>query len=637
MRKLYPAVALFFLLSVCTLAFASPADTTKPYTLKQPDGSTFQAFKRGDESANWIVSKNGEHIVVYDKTTGYWDFAVIKNGNLAPSSSHYRDGATPPSGAATKYVSSQAPRRMSYNSPKGLKSIFAPQGAEVKRWTPRTTPLSGDAQALFIRVTFENTRNPSNNILSIDLVEQSKDIWGSDRSVKQYYLDQSKNRLKLAHNQLLTDGIINIDLTSADYPANSGDHPDTLLDGNGSHKHEVNFVQSVLKRVQKDYPGLNFKKFDANSDDIITHDELVVYLVLAGYEGATTTGKSPSVWAHAWDSFYGEGTTSKDRVYISGDLTLARWSMNGELTTNAEDEAIKLPMIGVMCHELGHQLCSLPDLYDVSYYNEGLGLFSLMAGGNHGAHKGKVHGSCPVNLDAWSRYHLGWETPTEPAVSGTLQKLNIPTQNFTDNTGVLKINAPSSVNLPYQYYLMEVRNPADGKWDSGMQSGFDLANPKKGVLVIHVDETIGGPTYDDGNDINQMLTQKGGSEILHPHQGVMAIWPYGDPRVKNTDRGCQESLWYDGNTSADAAAGITPDAEKDFLKSSFFSDASANKRDTETGIRLFDFSAPADTMTCSFKVNGQSGGGSGGGCSATAWPALLVFAAIPFVVKRRRK
>ena len=46
-------------------------------TFAQPDGSTFQAHLKGDEYFSWIETEN-KVILVKNKTSGYFEFAVIK-------------------------------------------------------------------------------------------------------------------------------------------------------------------------------------------------------------------------------------------------------------------------------------------------------------------------------------------------------------------------------------------------------------------------------------------------------------------------------------------------------------------------------------------------------------------------------
>lgn len=62
-----------------------------PYliTFAQPDGSTFQAHLRGDEYFSWIEAEN-KMIIVKNKTSGYFEFALLKRDEknrlkLAPS------------------------------------------------------------------------------------------------------------------------------------------------------------------------------------------------------------------------------------------------------------------------------------------------------------------------------------------------------------------------------------------------------------------------------------------------------------------------------------------------------------------------------------------------------------------------
>ena len=56
--------------------FAVPA---APFliTFAQPDGSTFQAHLKGDEYFSWIETGN-KMILVKNKTSGYFEFALIK-------------------------------------------------------------------------------------------------------------------------------------------------------------------------------------------------------------------------------------------------------------------------------------------------------------------------------------------------------------------------------------------------------------------------------------------------------------------------------------------------------------------------------------------------------------------------------
>ena len=73
--KLFSLTALILVCFAVKL-FAVPA---APFliTFAQPDGSTFQAHLKGDEYFNWIETEN-KMILVKSKTSGYFEFAVIK-------------------------------------------------------------------------------------------------------------------------------------------------------------------------------------------------------------------------------------------------------------------------------------------------------------------------------------------------------------------------------------------------------------------------------------------------------------------------------------------------------------------------------------------------------------------------------
>ncbi|MFR5879390.1 MAG: hypothetical protein ACLUEQ_00500 [Cloacibacillus evryensis] len=83
-----------------------------------------------------------------------------------------------------------------------------------------------------------------------------------------------------------------------------------------SHKNEVAFVTSVLKRT-----GLDFGRFDKNGDGIIAADELVVYLLFAGYE------KSASIKPHPSGCTHGNRGTARGPNISSTPRTILSWGI----------------------------------------------------------------------------------------------------------------------------------------------------------------------------------------------------------------------------------------------------------------------------------------------------------------------
>jgi hypothetical protein len=277
--------------------------------------------------------------------------------------------------------------------------------------------------------------------------------------------------------------------------------------------------------------------------------------------------------------------------------------MNGELFDDGKPE-----QIGTITHELGHQLCRLPDLYDVSSTNAGLGSFSLMDAGCVGTKKGGIPGSSPVNLDAWSRQYLGWEKPKQPKKG-----------SVTFTTPALG-NGESSVKLlmgghrTTEYFLAEVRDLSG--WDEGLEGFFDTeetpipANFKGGLLIIHVDEAIGSGSMEEDNDINNAETTL--------HQGVMAV----DARYPKSRLGKEStpySLWWGDNPEIDEEArNGAVEGTVDFKTpdSNFYGNI-------PTDISITGIGAPeGGKLTAT--VTGKSGGGCNSGFAMIALAAVLL-------------
>lgn len=130
--------------------------------------------------------------------------------------------------------------------------------------------------------------------------------------------------------------------------------------------------------------------------------------------------------------------------------------------------------MGVFAHEYGHAL-GLPDLYDYGYDSQGVGDWSLMASGSwNGLSRS---GDRPAQLEAWSKYRLGWVTPTQVTSTTPLGVTLYPSTQYADVYQFLNGNALTGTG---EYFLLENRQ----------KSGFDAALPAAGLLVWHVDEAV---------------------------------------------------------------------------------------------------------------------------------------------------
>ena len=189
---------------------------------------------------------------------------------------------------------------------------------------------------------------------------------------------------------------------------------------------------------------VDFSEFDNDNDGFVE-----AYFVVHAGPGAEVTGNVNHIWSHASSTV---NIPFVDSVYV--------W----RYSTEPEDGKI-----GVFSHEAGHAIFGLPDLYDYDYDSEGVGAWSLMAGGSW-----NYSGRSPAHMDAYSRIESGFVAPQ--VITSNQDSVLIP--NVTFNPMIYKLWRDGSPGT--EYFLVENRLP----------SGFDSYLPWFGLLVYHVDETV---------------------------------------------------------------------------------------------------------------------------------------------------
>jgi M6 family metalloprotease-like protein len=214
-------------------------------------------------------------------------------------------------------------------------------------------------------------------------------------------------------------------------------------------------------------PDVDFSLYDNNGDHTV--DALFIVHAGPGYED---TGNLNYIHSHAWVIVQ---TMNLDSVNIRN------YSMEPEETAGNN-----LVSIGVFCHEFGHVL-GLPDLYDYGYDSEGVGNWSVMAGGSWGG-----GGSVPVHFDAWSKYQLGWAIPTIP--SGNITHEQIDAVEYSPDTYQLFRYGEGS----QEYFMVENRR----------RELFDSSLPAEGLLIYHIDESA--PNNDDQTHYKVAVEQADG-------------------------------------------------------------------------------------------------------------------------------
>ena len=214
-------------------------------------------------------------------------------------------------------------------------------------------------------------------------------------------------------------------------------------------------------------PFVDFAAFDTDGNGTLSTSELLLVVVAAGNEaafGGQSGSCSPSLWGHKWQV---DAPPTVDGKTVGN----AAYAQVGEMHCRTTGPPGQMATIGILAHELGHVL-GLPDLYDNDGSSAGVGDWSLMSGGTWGTVNRQ--GDSPSLLDPWSKYFLGWVTPTP--VVGPMPSQNIPASIASPT--VFQFLSGSALSGTGEYFLIENRQ----------QSGFDVQLDGSGLLVWHIDE-----------------------------------------------------------------------------------------------------------------------------------------------------
>ncbi|MCI8519901.1 MAG: hypothetical protein HFE50_00220 [Clostridia bacterium] len=197
--------------------------------------------------------------------------------------------------------------------------------------------------------------------------------------------------------------------------------------------------------------------------------------------------------------------------------------------------------IGTICHELGHSVFKLPDLYFSELPvgpSDGLCNYSLMSIGcwgrrydptdwnkNYNDPYAAQRGHVPSHLDPWCKIKCGFVTP-ELVVSDWDGNISSISDTVTDSKyNVIKVMSKAD---PKQYFLIENRQLIG--FDKGLEvlnswSNYPYENIfNGGIIIYHIDENV---KYSNNNNTDKhrfMYIERSNNGALHdpdPH-----LWAY---------------------------------------------------------------------------------------------------------------
>jgi M6 family metalloprotease-like protein len=576
-----------FCVGTAVMAVLNPAEAAPAnpgvMQIQQVGGGSFDARARGDEYQGWLETTDGHTIIRNASKGGRFDYAVVGSGGvLVPSGIQVTTATANDTGIGISSIWNNLLRSISVTPalpPKGLRpprntglereQEQANQAAESARlatalgevaaapaapgappsvtgvWSPR--PVSGEKKLLVILVNFVDAK------LTTTPEYWSKSVFSKDApSVASFYRDNSYGKVTIvpvSHTQPTSPaGVVVVSLNE--------NNPNY---GNGidCRSRDAPWVGRALAMAAS---FVDFSSLDVDGDGSITVDEALVYFVLAGYESAAGSGGSPAVWAHRCASIVGIGAKKINNFALSGELYSRGVAMR----------------MGIIAHEMGHAMAGLPDLYDTSNTNAGLGAFSVMSFGMWGARSGEIRTTTPVGMDAWSRQYLGWSSPRTP-VDG--KPFSFSTGLKDPSSAVMLMNAKASTT---EYWLVENRTPTS--WDEGL---FNLIGAWKGGLLIqHIDATVGNQA---ANTFNTFMPGPG------HHQGNLAVQPSTaqcDLMQSDAAQSCPSILFYAGNSTAYDDASTPP---------------SHYYRGTSSTLGVMNISAPSSAMTATLTTSDHAG------------------------------
>ncbi|WP_372947623.1 M6 family metalloprotease domain-containing protein [Mariniphaga sp.] len=382
-----------------------------PVKITQPDGQIVSCFASGDEFYNWLHDERN-FTIIKNPNNGFYVFAVIEDGKLAPS--EFIVGTDDPQNSGMEpginvypekslLKSTELQTKSSYISTGELNNIvifirFADQSEYI-------TPVS-DYQNIF-------------NGNDFSLYDYFKEVSGNQLSISSTFYPIPHEGWVLSYQDPYNRNYYQAyDATTNPYGYSNDDElverEHTLL------QNAVKFVKPAIEAS-----GLNF---DADQDGYVDN---ICFIIQGNVEGW-----SDLLWPHRWALYLKEVFINNARV----------WDYNFQLSESTN--------VSVLCHEMFHTL-GAPDLYH--YSHDGLnpvGGWDLMAWDN------------AQHTTTWMKYKYGnwFSTIPEMTSSGSYKLPAVSVNPFA----CYKIPVPESDS---EFFMVEYRKKTG--YDSNLYYSYD--------------------------------------------------------------------------------------------------------------------------------------------------------------------
>ena len=471
MKKLLST--LFLLLLFCTMQAAYFSNV--PYTLRQPNGDTFECLITGDEFYHYLHDADG-FTIVKDIHTGYYMYAEKVGDKVVPS----------------RYVAGKVDPRSVGLAP-GVRISNAEWQARRERMAvPVESPAvhhrdgtnHGTLNNLIIFIRFADDDDFTQSPVTLYNMFNAPD----NISVKNYYKTISYNQIEIESHLIPTPSGTTVLSYQDSHPRSyyckwSEDHPDGYGEDDPDNEsyprteREMALVTNAIEYAKSYIPeDLNL---DFNNDDLVDN---VCFLVKGDVEDW-----SDLLWPHMWCLY-------TDEVYINEKRV---WNFNFELSDNEYYFSVS-----VMCHEMFHTL-GAPDLY---HYDDTLGFAPVGPWDLMGQ-----NGSTPQHPGVYMKHRYGNWVNDIPEITESGTYTLFPVSSETPQ----RIGYRIASELEPEFFVLEFRKKADY---------LESSLPGTGLLIYRINPEFNGNAGWNGNDIldeiyvyrpNGTLTENGNVDRAH--------------------------------------------------------------------------------------------------------------------------
>lgn len=537
----------------------------REFTFHNPDGSEVHVRGWGNQFTAVFETLDGYTVVRHPRTR-YYHYAGLSDDGTTLVPLGARVGGVDPSTLGIPRhvrVTADAAKHTALTTRAGMPGS--------PRWAERRAERDARQAAARMRGTVEPDAAITGGVLGLCLLVQFPDVagtipqaevtdfcnqlgytgYGNNGSVRDYFRDTSGGRLDYRN-------VVTVYYTTQhrrDY------YTDPLI-SYGTRAQEI--IHEALTSLRDS--GFDFTGLTADSEGFI--NALNVF-----YAGYAVNDWSEGIWPHSWglaEPFEATPTT-RFRDYQISDM----------------GESLSL---GTYCHENGHMVCDLPDLYDYGGQSAGVGNYCLMCAGG---------GTNPVQICGFLKNKAGWADELTELVPGNEYAIDAGRNDF------LRYRRNDT-----EYFILENR----------VRGGRDANLPDAGLLIWHVDEY-------GSNDNEQMtptmhylcsLEQADGAfHLEHGQNSGDTNDLYGAPTATTFgDYTLPAATWWDGSPSGLRIEAISAPAPRmTFRTGSGRWHAAAVSVVGDRGNNVYAFAVDSDGVTY------VSSSLSGSGGAWTPWEA----------------